>query len=102
MSHSGRYVVFQSLASILVPSDSNLAFDVFVRDVVNDTARRSSVSTGDVEGDGSSGGRSVSAISSNGQHIAFDSRASNLVPNDKNGVLDVFVHLNFVHLHLAS
>jgi Tol biopolymer transport system component len=95
MSHSGRFVVFESLASTLVPSDTNLGFDVFVRDVVSDTTRRVSVSTGGVEGNSSSGVRSVSAISSNGQHVAFDSRASNLVPNDKNGVLDVFVRLNW-------
>jgi Tol biopolymer transport system component len=95
MSHSGRYVVFQSLAPTLVPSDTNLANDVFVRDVLDNTTRRVSVSTGGAEGNGSSGGRSVSAISSNGQHVAFDSRASNLVPNDNNGVLDVFVRLNW-------
>ncbi|MEA3040379.1 MAG: hypothetical protein QOE79_2892 [Sphingomonadales bacterium] len=95
MSHSGRFVVFESSASTLVPSDTNLGSDVFVRDVVSDTTRRVSVSTGGAEGNGSSGGRSVSAISSNGQHVAFDSGASNLVPNDKNGVLDVFVRRNW-------
>ncbi len=41
------------------------------------------------------GGRSTPAISSNGVHVAFDSRATNLVPNDNNGVLDVFVRLSW-------
>lgn len=95
MSHSGRYVIFESLAATLVPSDTNLETDVFVHDMVGATTRRVSVSTLGVEGNGSSGGRSDSAISSNGQHVAFDSRATNLVPSDQNGVLDVFVQLNW-------
>ena len=95
MSGSGRFVVFRSLAHTLVSGDNNQAFDVFVRDVVNDTTRRVSVNNAGVEGNGSSGGRSTPAISSNGVHVAFDSRATNLVPNDKNGVLDVFVRLNW-------
>ncbi len=95
MSHSGRYVVFESLASTLVQHDTNRGFDVFVRDVVNDTTRRVSVSTGGVEGNESTSGWGTPAISSNGQHIAFDSFATNLVPHDTNEVLDVFVRLNW-------
>lgn len=95
MSHSGRFVVFESLASTLVPSDTNLASDVFVRDLVSGTTHRVSVSTGGAQGNSSSGGRSVSAISSNGQHVAFDSAATNLDPNDNNGVFDVFERLNW-------
>lgn len=38
-------------------------------------------------------GRSlVPAISADGRHVAFDSLASNLVPDDANGALDIFVH----------
>ncbi len=95
MSGSGRFVVFRSLAHTLVSGDNNQAFDVFVRDVVNNTTRRVSVNNAGVEGNGSSGGRSTPAISSNGVHVAFDSRATNLVPNDNNGVLDVFVRLSW-------
>lgn len=32
------------------------------------------------------------AISSDGRHVAFQSRAGNLVPGDINGRSDVFVH----------
>ena len=39
------------------------------------------------------GGESTSpAISADGRFIAFQSRATNLVPGDTNGVMDVFVH----------
>ncbi len=94
MSRSGRYVVFQGFASTLVPGDTNQAPDVFVRDLVNDVTRRVSVSSGGVEGSGSSGPFGP-AISSNGQHVAFASFASDLVPQDKNKVADVFVRANW-------
>jgi len=32
------------------------------------------------------------AISADGRYVAFESSASNLVPGDTNGTLDVFVH----------
>ena len=32
------------------------------------------------------------SISADGRYVAFWSRASNLVPNDNNGLIDVFVH----------
>ena len=39
------------------------------------------------------GGESTSpAISASGRFIAFQSRATNLVPGDTNGLMDVFVH----------
>ncbi len=39
------------------------------------------------------GGESTSpAISANGRFVAFQSRATNLVPGDTNGLMDVFVH----------
>jgi Tol biopolymer transport system component len=95
LSRSGRFVAFSASAPSLVSGDMNNQTDVFVRDLVNDATRRVSVSTAGAEADGPSGLRSVPAISSNGTHVAFDSRATNLVPNDNNGVLDVFARLNW-------
>ena len=46
ISGDGRYVAFVSLASNLVPGDTNKAADVFVRDVKMGTTRRVSVATG--------------------------------------------------------
>ena len=95
LSHSGRHVAFKSWASTLVPGDDNLgAADVFVRDRLAGTTRRVSVGPGGTEGNNSSG-NSGPAISSNGQHVAFDSLASNLVTDDTNRVADVFVRLRF-------
>jgi hypothetical protein len=52
------------------------------------TTQRVSIATGGIQGNGSS---SNQALSPNGQFIAFNSDASNLVPGDTNEVSDVFV-----------
>lgn len=91
ISADGRYVAFDSFASNLVPDDSNHSYDVFVRDRVTGTTIRASVSSSGEEGN-SEGGSLRSSISGDGQDVAFQSGASNLVPGDTNGEPDVFVH----------
>ena len=88
ISPDGRYVAFQSLATNLVPGDTNGSLDVFVRDRQAGTTERVSVSTAGVQGNGDSYAPSISA---DGQRIAFLANASNLVANDSNGHYDVFV-----------
>jgi hypothetical protein len=83
-----RYVAFTSVASNLVPGDTNGTADIFVRDLVNGTTTRVSVSSTGQEANGMS---SQPSISASGQYVAFTSAASNLVPGDTNGVPDVFV-----------
>ncbi|MFC6084502.1 S8 family serine peptidase [Sphaerisporangium aureirubrum] len=87
-SGDGRYAVFISEATNLVPGDTNGGTDVFVRDRVNGTIERVSVGAGGVQGDGSSREASISA---DGRYVAFQSAAANLVPEDTNGLIDVFV-----------
>ena len=41
------------------------------------------------------GNSSTPSMSTDGQLIAFQSKADNLVPNDTNGQSDVFLYLNF-------
>jgi hypothetical protein len=48
----GRLVAFMSLADNLVPGDTNLAADVFVRDRLTGTTERVSVSSKGRQGDG--------------------------------------------------
>lgn len=50
---------------------------------------RISVSTGGHQADGAS---ATPAISADGRYVAFTSAADNLVPGDRNGVADLFVH----------
>jgi Tol biopolymer transport system component len=87
VSNDGRYVAFRSAASNLVPSDTNGAWDIFVRDVTANTTSRVSVATDGTEGNGNSYSPSVSQ---DGGYVAFASAASNLVAGDANGQGDVF------------
>ena len=88
ISLNGRFVTFYSFASNLVPKDTNGDGDVFVRDQVTNTTTLVSVATDGTQGDNSSSGPSISA---DGRYVAFDSSATNLVPEDTNGTDDVFV-----------
>jgi Tol biopolymer transport system component len=89
VSADGRFVAFESDASNLVPGDSNLRRDVFVRDLMAGTTTRASVDSAGRQANGSSSGASISG---DGRFVVFDSDAFNLVPNDTNGKRDVFVH----------
>jgi uncharacterized membrane protein len=77
ISADGRYVAFVSLASNLVPGDTNGSGDVFVRDLRSGTTERVSVAT-----DGTQANREsyISAISADGRYVTFVSYASDLVP----------------------
>ena len=89
LSHDGRMVAFVSAAPDLVTNDFNGELDIFVRARTNGPVRLVSV---DFRGERSANGPSYNpTISSNGQFILFESRASNLVPNDTNGAADVFL-----------
>src|SRR4051794_23019469 len=84
----GRYVVFESDATNLVPGDTNKVPDVFVRD--RKTKKTVRVSVGSR---GEQGNRASDAgwITGDGRYVIFSSDASNLVAGDTNGTTDVFV-----------
>ncbi len=88
-SDDGRYVVFKSAATNLVPSDTNNEYDVFVHDRQSGTTERVSVDSGGAQGNNSSWAPSISA---DGRYVAFASYATNLVVGDTNNHGDVFVH----------
>jgi Tol biopolymer transport system component len=89
ISGDGRYVVFSSSASNLVPGDTNNADDIYLRDRVANTTTR--ISMGEA-GTQPNAGSYAPAISTNGNVIAYESDASNLVRGDTNGERDVFVY----------
>jgi len=96
ISADGRYVAFVSLASDLVPGDTNSRYDVFVHDRLTGAMERVSVASDGTQGNDNSGTDSPTAnmnitISANGQYVAFASAASNLVGDDTNGRWDVFL-----------
>jgi hypothetical protein len=100
ISSDGRYVAFSSCAADLVSGDTNLAADVFVRDMLRGVTTRLDVtSSGGQTVSGSSSQSSTQAISGDGRYVAFVSDAYNLVPGRQRWLtppaftdFDVFVH----------
>jgi hypothetical protein len=89
MSSDGRFVAFESGAGDLVNSDDGSSYDIFVHNRKTGTTRRVSVGMNGAEPDGDS--YLNVDISADGEFIAFQSDAANLVPNDNNTKSDVFV-----------
>ena len=89
LSGDGRYVAFYSIASNLVRGDTNDKWDAFVHDRQTGKTTRVSVRS---NGDQANGETLSAAISASGRYVAFHSRASNLVRDDTNNVIDEFVH----------
>ncbi|MCP4166381.1 MAG: hypothetical protein GY759_10865, partial [Chloroflexi bacterium] len=100
ISADGRYVAFTSRADNLVEYDPNVwcdinpdgvkdnCADVFLRDLLTKTTKKISDA---FDGRPANNEALSSSLSHNGQIIAYDSFADNLVPNDTNGYLDIFV-----------
>jgi Tol biopolymer transport system component len=98
LSANGRFVAFHSYSTNLVAGDnnSNCGFlqdencpDVFVYDSQTGETLLVSIAADGTHGNGWSGNASISA---DGRYIAFESSATNLVANDKNEIIDIFVH----------
>jgi Tol biopolymer transport system component len=93
ISADGRWVVFFSAAGNLVSGDSNSGLDVFVHDRQAGATSRVSVATGGQQAAGAGGvGGPATAISDDGRYVAFHSDSSDLVTDDTNAKVDVFVH----------
>ncbi len=86
---SGRFVAFESLATDLVPGDTNRVSDVFVHDRQTGETTRVSV---DSRGRQANGASSAPSLSADGRFVGFGSYGSNLVDGDTNQEIDVFVH----------
>jgi Tol biopolymer transport system component len=89
ISGNGRYVAFRSRAANLVLDDPDAHADVFLHDLVKGSTILVSRGLSGEPGDGDS---DAPAISKNGRFLAFQSKATDLVAADTNGVADVFVH----------
>ncbi len=87
---SGKFVVFMSDATNLVPGDTNNTTDVFLHDLRTGGTRRLSVDAQGGQGNAGSGLSSAS-LSSNGRFLAFNSQSSNFAAGDTNGAPDVFL-----------
>jgi Tol biopolymer transport system component len=88
ISGDGRQVAFASQGNNLVGADTNVASDIFLRDLDAGTTTRVGLADDEAEPNGAS---TAPALSADGQLVAFESLASNLVSNDVNGFPDIFV-----------
>ena len=87
ISGDGRFVVFDSPASNLIPNDNNNSSDVFLYDRTSgqlELISRNAAGFGNGESDSP-------AVSDDGRYVVFASDASNLVSGDSYGYRDIFV-----------
>jgi Tol biopolymer transport system component len=76
LSADGRRIAFVSLATNLLPADTNGVADAYLRDFSGDSLERISLSTEGAEADGAT---LETAVSGDGRRVAFVSTATNLV-----------------------
>jgi Tol biopolymer transport system component len=92
LSRDGRWAIFAGSAPDLVPGDPSPNVDLFLRDLQSGTTERVSVTTGGaIVEHGQVLIFSVASVSDGGSTIAFYSDATDLVPDDTNGLTDCFV-----------
>ncbi|MCK4725784.1 MAG: PD40 domain-containing protein [Anaerolineales bacterium] len=90
ISADGRFVVFYSWSSNLVPEDEKGFSNVFVNDRQTEQTELISITSEGKPGNSDSEA-SGGSISGNGRYVAFKSFANNLVGGDTNGFSDIFV-----------
>jgi Tol biopolymer transport system component len=90
ISADGRYVVFETWATNVVPGDANGAASDIVRFDAQ-TGALTLVSRRGLTGAQGNADSFAPTISADGTKVAFGSRASNLIGNDTNGKADIFV-----------
>ncbi len=87
ISADGRYVVYQTNSTNVVPGNRSAGFILVLRDRTLGTTELVSV---DRTGTHARAAQDAS-ISADGRYVAFASAANDLVPDDTNGVQDIFV-----------
>lgn len=88
ISPDARFIAFDTQAANVVAADTNGLWDAFVHDRQLGTTVIASVSSAGVIGNGNS---SYPCVSDDGQQVLFASGSTNLVANDTNAKIDLFV-----------
>ena len=95
ISATGDFVVFRSFANNLVDNDSNQSWDLFLYVTATHVLEMISVSSDGTQGNARFANPEVEAarasVSSDGKFVLFQSDATNLVENDTNEQVDVFM-----------
>ncbi len=91
ISSDGRFVAFSGNSTNLVSASNNGVLQVYLRDTATNTTTLVSVATDGTSASNGFAGSSDASISANGQLVAFDSDASNLVAGVGNSFTQVYV-----------
>jgi cysteine-rich repeat protein len=86
ISSDGRWIVFESNSSNLVPNDTDSAFNCFLHDTDTGITERVSVSSNGTPGSATSCG-----VSDDGRFVVFSSTSDNIDPDPFDNYRDVFV-----------
>jgi Tol biopolymer transport system component len=89
LSSDGTMVAFWSYSDNLVENDTNNNADIFVKNLITHKVTLVSVAADGTQGNGLSFG--TPSFSPDGTKVAFQSYASNLVADDGNNKIDIFV-----------
>jgi Tol biopolymer transport system component len=87
ISAEGRYVAFLSAAFNLVQEPNNRLNSAYVRDLL---LGETVLASGAWDGGAADWSVRAPTISGNGRHVSFATEATNIVPDDFNGLVDVF------------
>lgn len=89
ISGDGRYVVFESSATDLIPDDTNGVQDLYVKDRMTGAIERVSLTAAKGESNQDSDNPSISA---DGSEIAFECYATNMTLLDSDVTADIYVY----------
>jgi Tol biopolymer transport system component len=87
MDYTGRYIVYETGASNLVPGDTNGRPDVLLYD--RQTRQTRTVAAG-IDGAFANAGSGAATLDAAAKHVAWASDASNLIRGDTNALPDIF------------
>lgn len=93
LTDDGHYALIGSPSTNLTDDEdvNGRLLDVFMHDMWTGETWRISNNTNGEQGNAQS---EACVMSANGMIVAFASNATNLAPNDTNGFMDIFVHIN--------
>jgi hypothetical protein len=91
ISADGRFVSFRSSATTVHPDDTDAFADIFVRDIAAGVTKLVSRASGANGAKANNHSFNRNAISADGRYVAYFSWASNLHPEDTDGLQDVFM-----------
>jgi len=96
ITKDGRYIVYVSETTNLVPGDTNGRSDIFVFDTLSKQTTRVSVNNSNQQAIGGLDGSASPSINNDGRYITYSTDATNLMAGDINGRSDIFLKANLV------